>query len=32
MVKDIVCGDVTHYLVDCLWEDCDDVLILDLEV
>ena len=32
MVKDILCGDVTHYLVDCLWEDCDDVLILDLEV
>jgi len=32
MVKDIVCGDVTHYLVDCLWGDYDDVLILDLEI
>jgi hypothetical protein len=32
MIKDIICGDVTHYLVDCLWDDYDDVLILDLEV
>jgi hypothetical protein len=32
MVKDIICGDVTHYLVDCLWDDCDDVLVLELEV
>ena len=32
MIKDIICGDVTHYLVDCLWDDYDDVLILDIEV
>ena len=32
MIKDIICGDVTHYLVDCPWDDYDDVLILDLEV
>jgi hypothetical protein len=24
------CGDDNHYFVDCLFEDCDDVLILDL--
>ena len=32
MIKDIICGEVTHYLVDCLWDDYDDVLILDLEI
>ena len=30
-VKDIICGKVTHYLVDCLFDDCDEVLVLDIE-
>jgi hypothetical protein len=32
MVKDVICGEVTHYLVDCLWEDYNDVLVLDIDV
>jgi hypothetical protein len=32
MIKDIICGNVIHYFVDCLWDDYDDVLILDLEI
>lgn len=31
-VKDIICGNVTHYLVDCLFDDCEDVLVLDIEI
>jgi hypothetical protein len=31
MVKDIICDKVTHYLVDCLFGDCDEVLVLDIE-
>jgi len=29
-IKEVLCGNAIHYYTDCLWDDYDDVLILDL--